>query len=345
MKSIRTAAGIALAAGGFIPFVSLGNESRVALDNGSGDLPPGVIALANEPRFNVSHYSESLTQFTVGYRDPENLLAATDYIAPPVQVGRRFDWKNADSSKFFLTEIDDERPIGGGFKKIEFGGSEQLGKTKNRGLMIVIDRDESGGVIDEEAITAMLLQRVFRNKYRRAITALSGITAGSGMIFSSATQPDELLKAALATAQLDTGLYPNRGLIQLAAWNLRSTAYAAQNTAGATAQLAKTPAQVAGDLFLSDLRVDKSVYQSSASAKSRIVPQSFFGFHGYDGLTKDDPSSLKQFWTPVDGGGRYRVYRRVYGPADKFLEIIVEHYESIVATSTVGCTRGNVTAS
>lgn len=326
------------------PLIPLGNEAPVVIDTGS-DLQPGLVALANETRFNAAHYSESLTQFSTGYRDPENLLALTDYVAPPVQVGRRFDWKNADQSKYFLTEIDDERVIGGGFKKVEFGGTEQTSKTKNRGLMTVIDADENGGAIDEEAITASLLQRIFRNKYRRAITALAAITAGDGAVFSNATQPDELLKAALAEAQLETGVYPNRGLIGLAGWNLRSAAYAAQNNAGATAQMMKSAAQVAGDLFLDDLRVDKSVYQQTKAAKDRIVPTSFFGFHARDGLTKDDPSNLKQFWTPVNGGGRYRVYRRVYGPADKFIEITIEHYENILATSTLGVARKNITAS
>jgi hypothetical protein len=324
------------------PLISLGNEARVAIDTGA-DLQPGTIALANETRFNASQYSESLTQFSSGYADPENLLALTDYIAPPVQVGRRFDWKNPDQSKYFLSEIDDERPIGGGFKKVEFGGSEVTSKTKNRGLMTVIDTDENGGAIDEFAITAMLLQRIFRNKYRRAITALLAIKAGDGAVFSATTQPDELLKAALADAQLECGLFPNRGIIGLAGWNLRSTAYAAQNNAGAFAQSAKSLAQVAGDLFLDELRVDKTIYQQTTTAKGRIVPASFIGFHGRDGLTKDDPSSLKQFWTPVQGGGRYRVYRRVYGPADKFIEITIEHYEQIFATSTIGTVRKNIT--
>jgi len=323
------------------PLISLGNEARVAIDTGA-DLLPGTIALANETRFNASHYSESLTQFSTGYSDPENLLALTDYVAPPVQVGRRFDWKNADQSKYFLTEIDDERPIGGGFKKVEFGGTEVNAKTKNRGLMTVIDIDENGGAIDETAITASLLQRIFRNKYRRAITALLAIKAGEAVTFNNTSQPDEILKAALADAQLECGVYPNRGLIGLAGWNLRSSAYAAQNNAGATAQLMKSLQQVAGDLFLDELRVDKTIYQQTTAAKGRIVPASFIGFHGRDGLTKDDPSSLKQFWTPVQGGGRYRVYRRVYGPADKFIEITIEHYEQIYATSTIGASRKNI---
>jgi hypothetical protein len=176
------------------------------------------------------------------------------------------------------------------------------------------------------------------------MTALAALSAGTPSIFSSATAPDELMKAALATAQEDIGTYPNRGLLGLAAWNLRSAAMSASDKAGAFAGLAKTPAQVAGDLFLDDLRIDKSLYQSTKTAKARIVGSNFYGFTAYDGQSKDDPSNLKQFYTPT-GGGRWRVLRKVTGDGDKLIEIVVEHYEIIVATSTKGVARLNITAS
>ncbi|MEN9840648.1 MAG: hypothetical protein RL376_448, partial [Verrucomicrobiota bacterium] len=290
------------------PLIALGNEAPIAA--ASDSLAPGLIALANESRFVSTHYSEALTQFTVGYRDPENLLAAVDYIAPPVPVGRRFEWKKADNSEAFLTETDDERAIGAGFKKVEYSGSTQLGKTANRGLTYVLDTDEDGGAVTEESVVAMLQQRIIRNKYRRAISALLALSAGTASVWSAVAQPDELMRAALATAQLDSGLFPNRGLVGLAAWNLRSAGLAAQNNAGAYAALAKTPAQVAGDLMLDDLRVDKALFQQTKTAKGRIVGSNFIGFTARDGLGKDDPSNLKQFYTPT-GGGRFRVYRKV----------------------------------
>jgi hypothetical protein len=321
--------------------VGLANEAPVMSDIGASI---GVIGLANEARITAATYSEALTQFSVGYKDPENLLAAVDYVAPPVPVGRRFEFKKADASNDFLTEVDDERSIGAGFKRVEYSGTTALGKTVNRGLMYILDRDEDGGAVTEESIVAMLQQRIIRNKYRRAMTALAAITAGDAAIFAATTQPDELMRTALATAQAASGVYPNRGLIGLAAMNLRSAAYAAQDKAGAFAGLSKTPAQVAADLMLEDLRVDRALYQSSKTAKTRIVGSNFYGFVGRDGLTKDDASTMKQFYTPV-GGGRWRVYRKPTGPGDKFVEIIVEHYESITATSTLGVARLNITAS
>lgn len=341
MKALRTTAGIALAAGGFLPLVALGNEAPI--HTGHGDIPAGVIALANESRLVGATYSEALTQFTVGYRDPENLLAAVDYIAPPVPVGRRFEWKKADNSQDFFTEVDDIRSIGAGFKRVEYSGSTQLGKTRNRGLTYILDTDEEGGALSEESVVAMLQQRIIRNKYRRTMTALEAAAgAGTAKVFSTATQPDEILREALATAQ-ESGVYPNRGLLGLAAWNLRKAAYAGSDKAGAFAGQKMTLAEVAADLGLDDLRVDRSLYQSTKTAKARIVGSNFFGFTARYGVGRDDPSNLKQFYTPT-GGGRWRVFRKVTGPADKFVEITVEHYDEITATSTVGISRLNITS-
>jgi hypothetical protein len=338
MKSTR-----AVLAGGLFPLVALGNEAPIY--TGLGDLPAGTVALANESRLVGATFSEALTAFSVGYRDPENLLALVDYIAPPIAVGRRFEWKKADNSQDFLTETDDLRGIGAGFKRVEYSGSTQLGKTRNRGLSYLLDIDEDGGAMTEEAIVAMLQQRIIRNKYRRAITALLAISAGAASVWNTTTQPDELIRAALAAGQEDSGVYVNRGLLGMAAWNFRKAAYAGSDKAGAFAGQKMTLAEVAADQGLDDLRVDRSLYQSTKTAKARIVGSNFIGFTARDGVTKDDPSNLKQFYTPTAGaGGRFRVFRKVTGPADKFVEITVEHYEETVATSTVGVVRMNVAA-
>ncbi|HEY0966937.1 MAG TPA: hypothetical protein VGE76_16340 [Opitutaceae bacterium] len=322
-----------------LPLIALANEKPV---QPYAEHERGVIMLANESRLVGATHSESLTQFSVGYKDPENLMDLADFIAPPVPVSRRFDFKKTDASKDFMTEQDDERAIGAAFKRVEYAGTETQSKTRNRGLCYVLDTDEDGGSTTEEQVVAMLIQRIARNKYRRAVAALAALSAGSGAVFSASTAPDELMKAALATAQEATGVFPNRGLMGLPAWNLRSAGMAASDKAGAFAGLSQTPAQVAGSLMLDDLRIDKSLYQSSATAKSRIVTSQFFGFRARNGLMKDDDSNLKQFYTPT-GGGRFRVHRKVTGPADKFIEITVEHYEIIVATSTLGVARLNIT--
>lgn len=82
------------------PLVSLGNESTI-LPSGS-QLAGGQIALANESRLTAATFSEALTQYTVGFKDSENIQSTLDFIAPPVAVSRRFDWKKADNAQAFL---------------------------------------------------------------------------------------------------------------------------------------------------------------------------------------------------------------------------------------------------
>ncbi len=340
MNALRTTTGIALAAGGFIPLVSLGNEAKVIPD--SADLTPGMIALANEARFTSAHYSEALTQFTVGFRDSENIQATLDYIAPPVPVGRRFEYKVGENSDFFIAPIDDERAIGSGFKRIETKGRTENGKTANRGLTYRLDRDEEGAIVSEERIVSMLQTAILRSKLRRGITVLLALdNAGTAAVFSSATQPDELIRAQVAAAQLASGVFPNRALIGLVAWNYRAAALAPQENAGAAAGYNMTPDQVGQMLGLDSMKLSRELYQSSVAGKTRIMTSNVVVFNGNDGLMKDDPSNIKQFYTPTEGGGRWRVYRQEVGA--KFIDFTVEHYDLIVGTSTVGAKKLNVT--
>jgi hypothetical protein len=58
-------------------------------------------------------------------------------------------------------------------------------------------------------------------------------------------------------------------------------------------------------------------------------------FLGYDAGSVDDPSSIKGFWSPVEGGGPVRVYTQQISA--KLYDVTVEHYELTKVTSTLGC--------
>lgn len=322
----------------FFPLIALGNEAPVVA---AEDLRPGVIALANEARFTAANYSEALTQYITGWRDTENLLATLDFIAPRVPVGRRFEWKKAENAEAFLSETDDERAIGSGFKRVEYKGSTQLGKTRNRGLTYRIDRDEEGPTVNEERITALLTQRIRRNQLRRGVTALLALANNTNKVWNAAATPDEDMRAAVSAAQIAGGVFPNRGLIGLAAWNLRAGAYADSTKAGAFAGLSKSAKEVGNMIGLDDLRTDRSLFQVSAAAKQRIMTSAAVFFHAQDLVGVDDPTHVKRFVTPA-GDGDLRVYRHEVGA--KFIDITVEHYDDIVGTSTVGAEKLTIAA-
>jgi len=301
----------------------------------ASQLRPGVIALANEDRLTPATYSEPLTAYAIGWRDTENLQGTLDFIAPRVPVSRRFEFKSAINSDSFLTDADDERAIGSAFKRVEYRGKTGLEKTRNRGLTYRLDHDEEGGILTQEYIVGLLRQRMLRNKLKRALTALQAINAGKQVTWDANAQPDQDMADAAAEAQLESGMFPNRGIIGLVGWNARRKAYASQQNAGATAAYGLTPAQVGQALGLDDLRTERSLFQLTTSEKKRFLESVAIFFYAQDAISKDDPSHLKQFVTPV-GDGDYRVYVEEKA---KFTDITVESYDTIVATSTIGAAK------
>ena len=54
---------------------------------------------------------------------------------------------------------------------------------------------------------------------------------------------------------------------------------------------------------------------------------------GEDSVIDLDPSTLKRFWSPCDGGEMFRIYR---DEKAKWVDITVEHYSTIVNTVANG---------
>ena len=317
------------------PLVMLGNEATDPVLP-MGAVAPGKMALANEERFTAAYYSEPLTQYATGWTDSENLQALTDFIAPRVPVGRRFEFKQAVNSEAFLSEQDDDRAIGAEFKRIEYKGSTINSKTNNRGLTYRIDLDEEGGgIIEESLIVARILQRLRRNIYRRAVTALAAaVTLNTAKTWSSGSPtPNEDIRTALLAATKDSGLYPNRLLVDIQAWAYRGQGLAAQALTGQLGAYTQSLEDVANFLAIDRAMQSKAVYQTSATAKSFITNAKVYVFTGQDAPSRDDPTNVKRFVTPV-GDGDFRVYRQPHGA--KFVDVSVEYYDNVIGTATVG---------
>ncbi|MEO0796515.1 MAG: hypothetical protein AAFX93_15200 [Verrucomicrobiota bacterium] len=299
------------------------------------------IQVANESRFNAAHFSEALTAFTVGWRDPENLASLLDFVAPSISVGRRFEFKRADNAEAFFSETDDVRAIGSAFKRVEYTGKSVQSKTLNKGLTVRVDHDEITSDDWEERTVQVLLQRLLRNELRRAINVLDNVAASSNVIWNNSSNPDGDLRSELITATDESGIRPNRVILGEGAWDLRASAYESQNNAGANAGASYTTTDLAQKLFLEDIRVLSTRYQHSATTKNRVVGNSIFAFYGQQTLSKDEPSNLKRFITPTDNGA-YRVYRDEH---TKFTDLTVEHYSTVIATSSLGVRKLNVSSS
>lgn len=316
-------------------------EFDLARDTGAG--LPGRLYLANEARFTSAHYSEALTQYTVGWRDPNRTDELLDFLFPPVQVGRRFEFKKADNAESFLSESDDLRAIGADFKRVEYKGSTALEKTLNKGLTIRVDLDQAGDMPGwREVHVARLLQRLHRNELRRGVAALAGAAFNTAKTWDTTAgkDPDQDLLTEMVAAVDDSGVRPNRVLFGDVAWNKRLLAHRAQASAGGYASSGLTPDELAGFLGVEGVRVSRERWQSGLAAKSRAVGDIVLLFTGMNGASPEDPTHAKRFWSATEGGGRFRVYEQQVN--SKLVDLTVEHHSNIVLTSTIGLRKLSV---
>src|SRR5687767_6156945 len=307
------------------------------LERDNGQIQPGQVCLANESRFNSAFFSEPLTAYAAGWRDPNNIEALLDFVASPVKVGRRFEYKKADNAEAFLSEADDLRAIGADFKRVEYKGATVNGKTENRGLTVRVDLDGAGDIPNwRELYTARLLQRLLRNEFRRGMDALLASATNTAKTWDSTAgkDPDQDVMSELIASVDAMGLRSNRVLYSDVAWHKRIVSHRSQSTAGGYASAALTTEELAGFLGVEAVRISRDRYQSSASGKSKIVPDVVLMFYGEDGATTEDPTHAKRFWSAVEGGGKYRVYEQQVN--SKMVDLTVEHYSNVLLTSTVG---------
>ena len=307
-------------------------------DRGASN-PSGIILAANEARFTSVNYSEPLTAYTVGWRDPESIDQILDRLFPAVEVGRRFEFKSADNSEAFLTETDDERAIGSPFKRVDSKGTSVNAKTANRGLTTRVDHDDVIGDGWREQKTAWLIQRILRNELKRSVGILNDAASNVAKTWGASSNPDGDIRAALKLGADASGIRPNIVLMGEAAADLRLDVYEAQNTPYAGRAAGMSQADMAQKFMVDLVEVLKARYQSSASAKTSVAASVVYGYLAFAGAQKDDPSNFKRFVTPTDSG-RFRVYVEEHA---KFTDISVEHYSAPTITSSLGIRK--ITAS
>ena len=315
-------------------------ESRGKHDTGNNI--PGEICLANDARFIEGNFSEPLTAYAAGWRDEGNLESELDFIAPPVQVSRRFEFAAQTNAEFFYSEADDIRAIGSPFNRVTYTQSKTLGKTLNKGLTMRVDLDQVAGMPNwRENYTARLLKRLLRNELRRIYVAAlaAGTDTPKTWDTSAGKDPDQDVRTAVIASGDDSGMSPNRIVYDITAWNKRAIAHRAQTGAGGFASSGMTIDQVAGYLNLRKGLVSESRYVADGAASATDKSRTFGSgriiiFMADPEANTEDPSNFKRFWTPCEGGEKFRVYEQQVSA--KFVDITVEHYSQMVVTSTLG---------
>lgn len=307
-------------------------------------LEHGAVALANAARFVEAHFSQPLTTYAAGWRDPSNLEAELEFFAPRVPVTRRFEYSEAINAEEFLSEtVDDIRGIGADFKRVEYGSTKVDAKTDNRGLTMRVDLDqvaEKSGW--QEMYTAKLIRRLRRGALRRAVVLLATAATNTAKTWDTTAgkDPDQDVLSELVTGTTASGIRPTRVGYGETAWAKRVLAHRAQSSAGGFGSAAMTEAQLAAWLAVDQVYKSTARYQSGAAAKTEVVANLVLMFTAMSGADTEDPSNIKRFVSPTESGGDLRVY--VNQVSAKLFDITVEHYDAIKITSTLGIRKFTV---
>jgi len=301
-----------------------------------------VVCLPNAASFSNTFFSQPLTSFAQGWNDPSNLEVELEFVAPSVEVPRYFQWRKHDNKSAFYTESNDERHIGGDFKKVEYKGELVTDRTINRGLQVIVDLDEVGDdTAWQERYTSWLLRRMVRNDLVTAGGLLFAGASNTAKTWDSSADPDDDLMSLVDASGDLIGFNPNRIYSGSAAWQKRVRAFRAQDNAGARASAMMTPDQVAAWLGIDQLFVSKSRYQSTATAKAKIVGSQLVAFQAESGMmAKEDASNIKRFVSRCGDGSFRRVYVREI--SEKLMGITVERYVKTVITATTGLKKYTV---
>jgi hypothetical protein len=300
----------------------------------------GDMCFANESRFNEAYFQQPLTDFAVGWKDPNDIESTLEFYAPRVMVPHKFEYAEMTNAEEFYSETDDERPIGGDFKAVEYTEKKTQAKTANRGLTIRMDRDQIAGDSQWELnTTARLLRRCYRNELRRVIALVSAAAVNTAKTWdiTAGKDPDQDVLTELIVATTAAGVKPTRVGFGDTAWAKRILSHRAQNTAGGYASAGLSEAGLASFLGVDQVKISKERYQSAAAAKTEIVNNLVLMFIALSGANVDDPTTAKRFVSNTDGGGMYRVYRHEVGV--KFIDLTLEYYSLNKVTSTLGARK------
>lgn len=342
--------------------IALANMERapVASAFDSGDIKPGAIyALANDSRFVEGNFSEPLTRMAIGYRDPNNIEATLEFFAPKVTVSSQlFEWKKWSNAEEFYSESDDIRAIGSDFKRVEYTGQDQTGKTYNKGLMMRVDLDQVKNVPNwQNDRVAKLIRRLQRNELRRAFGGLSAAATNTGKVWDVAgtADADGDVASLLTTTGDVLGFMPNRIGYGHSAWLYRFLSLRGNANAAKFSTAMMTPEQLAMTLGVDQVYVSKERYQTAAATKSQIVANKVLAFTATGGEDTEDPSNIKRFVSPPPNMINESGFQRPAGALDvnvyiqqispKLVDIYVEHYSNIIITSTLGIEQFTVTQS
>lgn len=298
-----------------------------------------MITQLNASAIVQGSFSEALTTYATGWRDDAlGIQAELDFMAPSVQVGRRFEYlENLNFEAYLSGTEEDLRSSGGDFKTVEMNSTKELGKTSNRGLQIVVDLDDVRDEPNwEQTRVAQLMRRIKINKLRRALAIYTAADTNTAKTWDTTAgkDPDQDVMTELVTAADAVGMKPNRVVYGDTAWSKRALSHRAQVTAGGFSSAGLTVEELAGVLGVEGVLHSNARYSTTKTAKGQVLGTLVLLLTALQNADTEDPSNVKDFWSPTDQGTRYAVHSIPWGIKRHI--IAVEHNECMKLTSNIG---------
>ncbi len=327
--------------------VAMLNDNTRFFAKESDNAPHGVVLAANDANFDAAHFSEPLTEMVIDFPDAEGLDTLLENAFPSVPVGRGFEYWTHDSTEAFQAALNNEdiREIGGDFAEIRLTGTKVDGRTDNKGLTIVLDNDQGGeDPAVQQAAVLNLKNRLLRSELYRSNVLLDANDTASGSINwkTAGSDPDGDILSNIDLSGDARGINANTVLYGGGAWVKRYLGLGVDANSGKFGSRSLTPQQLAPLLGVDQVLISNFRYQSSATAKTKVIADNIWIYYVKKGASTSDPSNFKRFVTSVPGGGMFRVY---VTPLVKRTKISVEHYSRIACTSTLGIRKQPVTFS
>lgn len=320
-----------------LPLIAAAIGTQYDPDANSGTV--GQITQLNASNIVQGSFSEPLTTYALGWRDDVNgIQAELDFLAPNVQVGRRFEYKENINWEAYLSGAEEDlRASGGEFKTVEMNSTKELAQTGNRGLQIIVDLDDVRDEPNwEQTRVAQLMRRIKINKLRRALALYTAADTNTAKTWDTTAgkDPDQDVMTELVTAADAIGMKPNRVVYGDTAWSKRALAHRAQTTAGGFASASMTPEVLAGLLGVEGVLHSNARYSSTKTAKTQVLGTLVLAFTAMQSADTEDPSNVKDFWSATEQGTQYAVHSIPLGI--KRHVIAVEHNECLKLTSNLG---------
>lgn len=317
------------------------NLDMVAQTFAPGQVPTGIVAMANARAFESVYYDEPLTNYTVGGWDRDPLQELLEFYAPAVPSPDRFTYKEADHADSFLQVANEEviRAMGGRFGQLTPARMTEVHEVLDeKGLTIAVDRREiEENPLAEEAATDRIRRILLRTELKMAIELLIAASVNTGKVWNTdaGKDPDMDVSEELLDVENTVGLRPTRVGYGSIAWSKRQLAFRAQNNAGGYASASWSPSQLSDFLGINALAFTESRYRDAANSLATYIGGLVLMFHASSGLTRDDASNIKRFTGKV-AGADMAVFRQEF---PRTVEITVAHKSKTRITSTLGIRR------